>query len=64
MEPRERAVGESSYSSRYPNEKARNRDRHCGCVVDINGADEIALLSFELQAALKTIAVHGKRAAK
>jgi hypothetical protein len=46
------------------NEKARNRDGYGGCVVDINGADEIALLSFELQAALKTIAVHGKRTAK
>jgi hypothetical protein len=30
------------------NEKARHRDRNGGCVVDINCAHEIALLSFEL----------------
>ena len=54
-----RHVGES-----IQKKKAGNRDRYGGCVVDINGADEIALLSFELQAALKTIAVHGERAAK
>lgn len=42
--------------------KAGNRDRH-GCrVIDIDGADEVALLSLELEAAVKTMAVHGKRA--
>jgi hypothetical protein len=54
-----RHVGES-----IQKKKAGNRDGYGGCVVDINGTDEITLLSFELQAALKTIAVHGERAAK
>ena len=44
------------------NEKAGHGDRHGGCVIDINCAHEIALLSFELQAALKTMAVHGEGA--
>ena len=43
-------------------EKARNCDRHGGCVIDVNCADEIALLAFELQAAVKTIIVHRERA--
>jgi hypothetical protein len=44
------------------NEKAGNRDGYGRCIVNINGPHEIALLSFELQAALKTMAVHGERA--
>jgi len=52
-----RHVGES-----IQKKKAGNRDGYGGCVVDINGADEIALLSFELQAAVETIVVHGERA--
>ena len=43
-------------------EKAGNRDRHGGCVIDVNCAHEIALLAFELQAAVKTIAIHRERA--
>jgi hypothetical protein len=42
--------------------KTGNRDGDGGCVVDINGADEITLLAFELQAAVETMAVHGERA--
>lgn len=42
--------------------KTGNRDRHGGCVIDINRADEVALLSLELEAAMKTMAVHGERA--
>ena len=42
--------------------KAGNRDGYGRCIVNINGPHEIALLSFELQAALKTMAVHGERA--
>jgi LytS/YehU family sensor histidine kinase len=44
------------------NEKARHRDRNGGCVIDINCAHEIALLPFELQAAVETIVVHGEGA--
>jgi hypothetical protein len=44
--------------------KAGNRDGHGRCIVDINGADEIALLALELQAAVGTIAVHGEGASK
>src|SRR4029434_10155500 len=40
------------------NEKAGNCDRHSRCIININRAYEIALLSFELQAALKTMDVH------
>jgi hypothetical protein len=43
-------------------EKAGNRDRHGGCIIDVNCAHEIALLAFELQAAVKTIIVHRERA--
>jgi hypothetical protein len=43
-------------------EKAGNRDRHGGCVIDVNGADEVPLLSLELETAVKTMAVHGERA--
>jgi len=43
-------------------EKTGNRDRHGGCVIDVNCAHEIALLAFELQAAVKTIVVHRERA--
>ena len=42
--------------------KAGNRDGYGRCIVNINGPHEIALLSFELQAALDTMAVHGERA--
>ena len=42
--------------------KAGNRDRHGGRVIDINRADEVALLFLELETAVKTMAVHGKRA--
>ena len=42
--------------------KAGNRDGYGRCIVNINGPHKIALLSFELQAALKTMAVHGERA--
>lgn len=42
-------------------EKAGNRDRHGGCVIDVNSADEVALLPLELQAAVETMAVHGER---
>ena len=44
------------------NEKAGNRDGYGRCIVDINGAHEIALLAFELQAAVETIVVHGEGA--
>jgi hypothetical protein len=43
-------------------EKARNRDRHGGSVIDVNCAHKVALLAFELQAAVKTIVVHRERA--
>ena len=43
-------------------EKAGNCDRHSRCIININRAYEIALLSFELQAAVDTMAVHGERA--
>jgi hypothetical protein len=33
---------------RIQQEKAGNRDRHRGCVIDVNGAHEISLLPFEL----------------
>ena len=42
--------------------KAGNRDGYGRCIININGPYEIALLSFELQAAVETIAVHGERA--
>jgi hypothetical protein len=42
-------------------EKAGNRDRHGGCVVDINCADEVTLLPLEFQPAVKTMAVHRER---
>ena len=38
--------------------KAGNRDGYGRCIININRPHEIALLSFELQAALKTIVVH------
>jgi hypothetical protein len=41
--------------------KAGDRDRHRGCVIDINGAHEITLLPLELQAAVETMAVHRER---
>ena len=41
------------------NEKARHRNGDSGCVIDINCAYEIALLTFKLQAAVETMAVHG-----
>jgi hypothetical protein len=43
--------------------ETRHRDPHGGRVIDIDGADEVALLFLELEAAVKTMAVHGKRAA-
>jgi hypothetical protein len=43
-------------------EKTGNRDCHSGGVIDVNGAHEIALFAFELQAAVETMAVHGERA--
>lgn len=42
--------------------KAGNRDGYGRCIIDINGPYEIALLPFELQAAVKTIVVHRERA--
>jgi hypothetical protein len=42
-------------------EKAGNRDRHRGSIIDVNGAHEITLFSLELQAAVETMAVHGER---
>jgi hypothetical protein len=44
--------------------KAGHRNPHGRCVIDINGADEIALLPLEPQAAVETIDVHGERASK
>jgi hypothetical protein len=46
---------------RIQQEKAGNCDRHGGSVVDVNGADEVTLLSLEPQAAVETMAVHGER---
>jgi hypothetical protein len=43
-------------------EKAGNCDGYGRCIVNINGPYEIALLAFKLQAAVKTIIVHRKRA--
>ena len=42
--------------------KAGNRDGYGRCIININRPHEIALLSFELQAAVKTIVVHRERA--
>ena len=42
--------------------KAGNRDGYGRCIININRPHEIALLAFELQAAVETIAVHGERA--
>ena len=44
------------------NKKARHRDRDGGCIININRPHEIALLTFELQAAVETMAIHGERA--
>lgn len=41
--------------------KAGNGDGHGGGVIDIDGADKVTLLSLKLEAAVKTVAVHGKR---
>jgi hypothetical protein len=38
--------------------KAGNRDGDGRCIININRTYEIALLSFELQAAVETMAVH------
>jgi hypothetical protein len=40
--------------------KAGNRDRYGGRIININGAYEVALLPFELEAAMETMAVHGE----
>jgi hypothetical protein len=48
-------VGES-----IQEKKAGNRDGYGRCIINIDGPHEIALLAFELQAAVVTIAVHGK----
>ena len=45
---------------RIQNEKAGNRDGYGRCIINIDGPYEIALLAFELQAAVETIAVHGE----
>jgi hypothetical protein len=41
--------------------KAGDRDRYGGCVIDVDCADEVALLPLEFQPAMKTMAVHGER---
>ena len=61
-DPESKLLVNRHISKGIQNEKARHRDRNGGCVIDINCAYKIALLSFELQAALKTMAVHGERA--
>jgi hypothetical protein len=44
--------------------KAGNRDGDGRCIININRTYEIALLSFELQAAVVTITVHGEGSPK
>ena len=40
--------------------KSRDRDQHRGCVIDVNRADEIALLPFENEPAMRTRCMHSE----
>ena len=42
-------------------EEAGDGDGDGGGVVDVDGADEVALLPFELQVTLATVGMHSKR---
>ena len=42
------------------NKKTRHRDHHSCCIVDVDGADEIALLPFELQPTMEAIGMHSE----
>ena len=44
--------------------KSGHCDGHGGGVIDVNGADEIALFALELQAALGAFLIHPKRFAE
>src|SRR4030095_10194750 len=52
-EPDGELVVNRHMSESIQKKKAGNRDGYGRCIVNINGPHEIALLSFELQAALK-----------
>ena len=43
--------------------EAGNRDGYGGGVVDVDGADEIALFAFEFQRAVRAAVVHTERLA-